>query len=378
MLPQVTIHSILDATGGYFMRFRPLGPSGVLVSELSVGGGRMVEDDAESTRVIHHAIAAGCNYFETATFYCDGRCQQKMGLGLAGYTDQVMVSVKQGIDANTTAASYRKAIEAQFVTLGINSADWLQVGWLTLEMLPKLIEKDGVLAAIHQMMDEGIVRHIGFTGHDTPDNFSEILQAGIFESMTVSYHLLNRSYEPTIAAARERGVGVIVMNPVGGGILGTPSNTLHDLIPTGAVTSSAALALRFVLANPGVSTACSGMETIAKVDENVAAVTEEMNDEDQQHMLEVLDQFRTLGERFCTGCRYCSPCPQGVEIATCFHLYNLHTIYGLREAAQQQYASMKPEQRADACIRCGECEAKCPNKLQVMEQLLAVQRLFDK
>ena len=359
------------------MRFRPLGRSGVMVSELSFGCGRLPEDDDESTRVIHAAIDAGCNYFETATFYCNGRCQEKTGLGVRGYTDRVMVSAKQGVLPDTTADAYRAELERQFSVLGVDAVEWLQVGWLTLEALPYLTKKGGTMEAIHRAMEEGLVKHLGFTGHDTPEHFIAILNTGLFESMTLTYNLLNRSYEPAIAAAHELGVGVVVMNPVGGGVLGEPSPELQQAIP--GVTSTAALALRFVLANPGVSTACSGMASVEMVAENVATVEAlpALTDAESARFYAVIKQFEALGERFCTGCRYCMPCPHGVDIPACFRQYNLHAVYGLKQHARQAYLGLPEAQRASACTRCGECEAKCPNRLPVMTQLAAVRELFE-
>jgi len=359
------------------MRFRPLGRSGVMVSELSFGCGRLPEDDEESTRVIHAGVDAGCNYYETATFYCNNRCQEKTALGVRGFTDRVMVSAKQGVVPETTAESYRKELDRQLSVLGVDSVEWLQVGWLSLEAMPLLTKKGGALEAIHQAMDEGIVKHLGFTGHDTPENFIEILKTGIFESMTVTYNLLNRSYEPTIAKAHELGVGVVAMNPVGGGVLGEPSPELQQLIP--GATSTAALALRFVLANPGVSTACSGMSSVEMVQENLATIeaSPELTEADRAQFYAVIRQFEALGERFCTGCRYCMPCPQGVDIPACFRQYNLHAVYGLKAYARNAYLGMPEPQRAAVCTQCGACETKCPNHLPVMAQLEMVRALFE-
>ena len=349
------------------MRYRPLGSSGVLISELSFGCGRLPEDDEESTRVIHAAIDAGCNYFETATFYCNSLCQQKTALGVKGFTDRIIVSPKIGIELDATAASYRKELDRQMTVLGIDHAKWLMVGWMAQDRMEILTKKGGPLEAIHQAMNEGIVDHIGFTGHDTPANFIDILKTRIFESMTISYNLLSRAYEPAIAAAHELGIGVIVMNPVGGGMLGAPSPAMQQLIPGGSVTSSAATALRFVLSHPGVSTACSGMCSVEMVAENAAVIEERV--EERAQVRAILDQFQALGEQFCTGCRYCMPCPHGVDIPANFRLYNMAKIYRYDDAARDQFAGMKEAERAGACTRCGECEKKCPNHLPVMAQL---------
>jgi hypothetical protein len=129
-----------------------------------------------------------------------------------------------------------------------------------------------------------------------------------------------------------------------------------------------------VLANPDVSCACSGMNTVEMLRENVATVEtfEGANAEDHARMDRVLDEFAALGSKFCTACGYCMDCPNGVDIPGNFRLYNLARVYGLTEWARREYADMKEGKRAESCTRCETCEPKCPNKLPIMEQLAEV------
>ena len=218
-----------------------------------------------------------------------------------------------------------------------------------------------------------MIGHIGFTGHDSPEHYITVLESGIFESMTIPYSMTDRRYAPAIKRAGELGIGVVAMCPVAGGMLASPAPQLQGLIP-GGTHSTAEAALRFVLANPQVSCACSGMNTLEMLRENVATAEchTGFNGEDHARMEQVLDEFAALGERFCTACGYCKDCPHGVDIPGNFHLYNLARVYGLHEWAKGQYAGMDAARRADACLQCGVCEPKCPNTLPVMEQLAAV------
>ncbi len=360
------------------MQYIPLGRSGVQISRLSMGCGRLPENDDESTELIHRAVAAGINFFETATFYCNNRCLEKTGMGLKGLRDKVMVQVKVGTGWDATADSFRKEMEIQFQRLQIDRADFFQFGWLAWERMPVVFKKGGPLEGVRKFMDEGLIKHIGFTGHDTPDNFIKILETGVFESMTVSYNLLSRAYEKTIARAHELGVGVIVMNPVGGGMLGNPSATLRKLIPGSATTAAAAL--RFVLANPGVCTANSGMSSISQLEENlvVAETASELSAAELEQMRKIMDECKALGDAFCTGCKYCMPCPNGVDIPANFNLHNYYKIYGFEDWARGQYAGMKEECRADKCNDCAQCETKCPQKIPIRQQLKQVSGLFGK
>ena len=360
------------------MQYVDLGKSGVKISRLSLGCGRLPENDDESTELIRRAIAAGINYLETATFYCNNRCIEKAGLGIKGLRDKVMVQVKVGTDPDPSADAARREAESQFARMGIDRADFFMIGWLAWERMPLVLRRGGMLDGIRRMQNEGTIGHVGFTGHDTPENFIKILETGVFESMTVSYNLLSRGYEKTIARAGELGVGVIIMNPVGGGMLGAPSQTLQKLLPGGAATTAEA-ALKFVLSHPGVSTACSGMGSIAQLEENLRTVEhlQPLSVVEKEQVAKILDEYKALGESFCTGCKYCMPCPNGVDIPGNFHLYNYHKVYGFDAWARTQYASMKPELRADKCVRCGKCEPKCPQKIKIMDQLGLVQTLFS-
>ena len=331
------------------------------------------ENPELADQVVDEAIAAGINYFETTRGYIAGRCQQLTALGLKKRSRGLIVSGKAGINAETTADSYRQEIDLQMEILGVDYLEFFQVGWFGLDRLEMLTKKGGALEALDKARAEGVIGHIGFTGHDAPDNFTKLIETGIFDSLTIPYNMLNRAYAPTIKRAGELGVGVIAMCPVAGGMLGSPSAQLQALFPGGAHTTAAA-ALQFVLANPSVSCACSGMTNLEMLHENVATAEafHGASAADHARMDGILDDFSALGQRFCTTCRYCMDCPHGVDIPGNFSLYNMARVYGFTDWARTQYTHMDAAKRADACTQCGECEPKCPNTLPIREQLAAV------
>jgi predicted aldo/keto reductase-like oxidoreductase len=356
------------------MQYRPLGKTGLQVSALAMGCMRLPQHDPElAAQVVDAAIAAGVNYFETTRWYINGRCQHLTAPGLKGRSRGLIVSGKAGVGEDTTADSYRAEIELQMEILGVDYLEFFQVGWFAYDRLPLLTKPGGALEALERARGEGLIGHIGFTGHDTPENFTKVIETGIFDSLTIPYSMLNRAYAPTIARASELGVGVVAMCPVAGGMLASPSPQLQALIPGGAHTTAAA-ALQFVLANPAVSCACSGMNTLEMLAENVATVEafQGASAADHARMDAILDEFRALGDRFCTACGYCVPCPQGIDIPGNFGLVNNARVYGLTGWAKGQYANLAAEKRADACTQCGECEPKCPNALPIRRQLAEV------
>jgi predicted aldo/keto reductase-like oxidoreductase len=140
------------------------------------------------------------------------------------------------------------------------------------------------------------------------------------------------------------------------------------------------LALRFVLSHPGVSVALSGMSSIPMVEQNAATAsrTEVLSDDERQRMQQLLEQSKRLADLYCTGCRYCMPCPNKVNIPANFEYMNYYRVYGLREYAREAYAKLGQKGGwtrglpASACIECGKCERKCPQKIPIMEQLKEV------
>jgi hypothetical protein len=357
------------------MRYRPLGSTGLQVSALSMGCMRLGEDMEQNRATVGKALDLGVNYFETTRMYCQGQCQQRTAPGLAGRTEGVIVSGKGGIRPDTTAYEYRKEMERQLDLLGLSHFKFYQVGWFGWDRIGHLLKPGGVLDAIRQARREGLVQHVGFTGHDKPENFTKLIETGLFDSLTVPYNLINRMYEPTIARAGELGVGVVAMCPVAGGVLAGESGRFGEAL--GMDLPTAAMALRFVLANPHVSTACSGMTSPEMVEENARTVRDfDPAAANFEEMCEGLDRLReALGERFCTRCGYCMPCPEGVDIPRVMEIYRNWKAFGLEAWAARALAGMPEEKSVARCTACGACVEACPNDLsipRVFEELAAL------
>jgi predicted aldo/keto reductase-like oxidoreductase len=351
------------------MKYRPFGTTGWDVSALSFGCMRLSDDAELNKKLVSSAIDCGVNYFETTRFYLGGTCQHRTAPGLAGKTAGVIVSGKEGINADKTAYGFRREIDRQLDILGLTHFKFFQVGWFGWDRMSHLLKPGGVLDAVRQAQREGLIQRVGFTGHDSPENFIKCIETGLFDSFTVPYNMINRRYEPLIKRAGELGVGVVAMCPVAGGMLATPSDALKRAI--GLDVPTAEMALKFVLSNPNVSTACSGMSTMEQLEQNVRTVGSFVPDESKfGAMCEGLDRLRaTLGEQFCTSCRYCMDCPSGVDIPHLMHIYNNWKAFGLADWASEELARTLAEKRADKCNDCGACEKKCPNELPVRTRL---------
>jgi len=145
------------------------------------------------------------------------------------------------------------------------------------------------------------------------------------------------------------------------------------------------LALRFVLANPNVSVALSGMTRMSDVEENLATASREepLSDEEDRETEAAMERLKTLADMYCTGCRYCEPCPKGVRIADVFAHLIIHEVYGAKDRARDGYRFLQNQNKtsgkklAEGCVECGECLEKCPQKIPIIDQLKKARELLE-
>jgi hypothetical protein len=364
------------------MQYRTLGNTGYTVSQLGFGAMRlpMTGEGAEARvdrdlaiPMIHRAFGAGVNYIDTAVGYCNADSEPVVGEALKGWRDKVVVSTKN---------HYYGADEKQWWALLEQSLKRLQIDSIDLynhHGVNRAVFREHVLPTMSQWMEkarsQGLIRHICCSFHDDHDALCEIVDSGYPAVITLQYNLLDRQLEPGLARACEKGIGVVVMGPVGGGRLGAPNEVLGALIP--GVDRIPELALRFVLANPKVTVALSGMSTMAHVEENIAVASDAiaLTPADSAAISTHLDRLKEMADLYCTGCGYCMPCPADVNIRGVFDKYNCARVYGLWEHARHAYARMigapvdRGGQAADACTECGTCKPKCPQHIDIPAQL---------
>jgi predicted aldo/keto reductase-like oxidoreductase len=369
------------------MQYRVLGKTGLRVSALGFGTMRFQMDgdnvDEEvAIAALHRAMDLGVNYFDSAVGYCNSQSEAVLGKALVGRRQGLVISTKYPTwqPYTCTAEDCRRILEQSLSRLGLDSLDVYHMHSLDWSAAQRVLAPGGALDGARKAKEEGLVKHLAFSFHDEAKRMIDIIDAADdFESVTCQYNLLDRSNEASIAYAHEKGLGVVIMGPVGGGRLGFPSEQLMRMVP-GGVKSTPEIALRFVLANPNVTVALSGMNSVAMVEENAATASREepLSEEERQRVLEALAENRRLAELYCTGCGYCMPCPNGVNIPENFRLMNLHRVYGLTQVARQRYARFGPKEEnnlnASACVECGTCEPKCPQKIPIIEQLKETHR----
>jgi hypothetical protein len=364
------------------MRYRAFGKTGLRVSALGFGAMRLPMDEAgpgpvlredEAVATLRRAFELGVNYVDTGHGYCRGRSEPAVGRAVAGRREQVLVSTKSPLWLIRETGDWRRFLDDQLRIMDLEYLDIYYIHGLSWKSYEEKVRPLGLLREAERARDQGLIRHIGFSVHDRCENIVRLVDEGWAEVVLLQYNLLDQRNERAIAHARRRGLGVVVMGPVGGGSLGVESRKLRRLAP-GGVRTTAELALRFVLANTNVSCALSGMGSVAMVEENAAVASRPspLTPGELARLKEAIAETRGLADLYCTGCNYCMPCPAGVKIPQHFHLMNLKRVYGLGAYAEAAFRRMRPQGRAERCVDCGQCETKCPQHIPIRRQLREV------
>jgi len=365
------------------MIYRDFGKTGAKVSRLGFGAMRLPirKDDSgritgidEAAALVRRGLDGGITYVDSALYYCDAESETAVGRALKGLArETVYVSTKNPVE-NACGKCWRLRLELSLRKLDAGYIDFYHFWGLSWEAFESRCQgDDGPLAQAHKARDQGLIRHISFSCHDTPANAIRLIDTGEFESMLVQYNLLDRQYAPAIAHAHAKGLGTVAMGPVGGGRLGTPSKVIAEAVGSG---STAEAALRFCMANPDLDVVLSGMGTPQMVDENLATAdrAEPLSARELGAIDRLVEANRKILDLPCTGCGYCKPCPQGVAIADIFQMVQWHTAFDLKAPARERYGELgkgwrEKQKPATACVECGECEEKCPQKIPIMARL---------
>lgn len=362
------------------MKYRDFGNTGVKVSILGFGamrlptvgeGDDMRVDMEKSLPILNKGLDLGINYIDTAWGYLNKTSEQVVGEAISGRDrSRLFISTKNPID--TDAGEYRRRLDLQLKKLKTDYIDFYHIHGLRWAVFQYKAGPKGYMDELRKARDQGLIRHLSFSSHDTPENILNIIDTGEFSSMLVQYNLLHRYNETAMARAVSKGMGVTVMGPVGGGRI-----TFLSRLKPREGRSLAELALRFAFSNPSVKVTLSGMNTLEMVEENtkVAGNDGPLSEIEREDISTMLSQVKGLEDLYCTGCGYCMPCPNGVDIPTNLLLLNYIRVYGSQQNFRDGYTQMyhqklvPEESAAEFCIECGECLEKCPQNIEISERM---------
>jgi predicted aldo/keto reductase-like oxidoreductase len=368
------------------MIYRALGNTGIEVSALGFGSMRLpmvaigadeYVDIDRAVETITRALDLGVNYIDSGFLYCASESELAIGRALRGRREKVTLTTKATKMRMENPGDLARMLEHQLRKVDTDYFDFYCLHGIGAGNFRTIDEKTGWVADLKRAKESGVVRHMGFSFHDEPQNMKTLVDTGLFEMVTCQYNYLDQKNAESMAYARSKGLGVVVMGSVGGGRLAGLPGFLKDT--EGLDTSSAArLALRFVLANPDVHVALSGMGSPEMVEENVAAAEAGPLDPGEKGLLNgLVEQTRKLADLYCTGCKYCMPCEHGVNIPGRFEAMNYFKVYGLETHARERYARVRDGEKktpgGGECVECRACEEKCPQKIPIVEQLRATE-----
>ncbi len=368
------------------MNYREFGKTGEKISALGFGcmrfpeyekDGKSFVDQDKVDEMITYAYENGVNYFDTAPGYCSQHSEAALGKAVKSFRDKVLISTKCPLDGGMGRAGYRERLESSLSHLGMDHIDFYHFWGINRGAFDDIIVKEGLLEEAAKAKEEGLIRHISFSFHDDPKAIRHIVDTaeslGVpMESMLCQYNLLDRSNEEMMAYVHEKGLGTVAMGPVGGGRLAAPTD-LYAKLTGKASIATYELAFKFVLGNPSLNCALSGMQTLDMVQKNVKVASDDtaFSEEEWQQLGQAMEEIKKFSELYCTGCRYCQPCTVGIDIPRIFGMYTYYNVYGLKDHAKWM---MKDYIRNggltfDDCIQCGACEEKCPQHLEIIQNL---------
>jgi len=363
------------------VKYRQYGKNGPEVSVLGYGvmrlPGRRKHDwgsvnFTKSFQVMRAAMESGVNFFDSHHMYHHGLSEVAIGRALKGWKGQrIYLQTKAPFYNEEPVDYFKKLLEEALEKMGVDCIDYLLFHSMKLETFQKRHKK--FVKFTDWAMKKGYILNRGFSSHDSPENVRTFIDTGDFSAMLVSYNWLNPKMADVIAYAADKGMGVSVMNPVSGGSLAT--NTLQILRMIRGARSAPEIALRYAMSTPGVTAAFSGMNTLGQVEENVRTASRPiiMTAKQWKYMQDRLSKFQESSQELCTTCGYCMPCPHGVHIPGNFLALIQAKLLGLERLSRMRFQRLMKNKDGDmsamACKQCGVCLEKCPNEIQIIDQL---------
>lgn len=371
------------------MVYRDFGNTGIKTSVLGFGAmrlpmkeenGQNLVDETLAGPMIRRAYEGGVNYFDTAWGYCGEQSQYALGRALKDVRDKVYISTKLPLGHVHETADFDRLLNESLRRLGTDYVDFYHFHGIGLNDYQNKILPLKLLNKAEKAIADGRIRHLSFSFHDNPDNMKRLADTGMFSSVLCQYNLVDQSNGEAMAYCREKGLGITVMGPLGGGNIVNGGKDFLSKFDARA-QSAAELAWKFVWGNPNVCCALSGMRTLAEVEENLAFAegTDNIPEQEWKGLAKTSDELSQLAKLYCTGCRYCDVCPQGIKPFKALTEFNRWQVWGLRESAFRRYrdAIEKGELNIDACEECGACAAKCPQKIDIPAELKRIGRAFE-
>ncbi|MBE6811467.1 MAG: aldo/keto reductase [Ruminococcaceae bacterium] len=367
------------------MQYRRFGKTEEKVSALGFGCMRFPITDKENdasideqraVAMIRKAVDCGVNYLDTAFFYHKGMSEKVVGKAIKdGYREKVFLATKLPLWNVEKEEDFDTLLNTQLEKLDVDYIDFYLLHAVNKDSWEQKVLAFGILDKMKKAKAEGKIRHIGFSFHDDLATFKKVVDGfDAWEFCQIQFNYIDTDYQAGIEGlqyAAERDLGVVIMEPLQGGSLANPAQPVLDVIGN---RNPVKFALDYIWNFPEVSLLLSGMSDEKQVEDNLryAAESKEnaLTDEEKAVYAEAKKTHDALKMIPCRDCRYCLPCPHGVEIPRVFQAYNGGIAKANRRLISEIYPDIKIN--ADKCEKCGECETKCPQHIEIINKLKAV------
>ena len=362
------------------MEYRNMKSIGEKASLLGFGCMRFTSDSEgkidrpKAYELIDRAYKAGVNYFDTAYVYLGGESEKIVGEALSRYPrDSYYVATKLpgwGTDSKERA---EEILNEQLERLGMDYIDFYMLHGMNRGGYDRFVEL-GIVDLCEQWKAEGKIRHLGFSFHDNYEAFEHILKSRKWDFCQIQYNYMDQNDQATtkgVDLCRSLGVALIIMEPIKGGTLAKlPDDAMAPLRAIDPGKSAASWAMRWVGTNDAVNVILSGMNEFDQLEDNLDTFNNfvPLGEAELSAVEETKKIILSRVRNGCTGCRYCMPCPGGVDIPRVFSIWNQYARYENPRTAND-FRRMKPETKPDVCLECGACEEKCPQGLHIIEDL---------
>jgi uncharacterized protein len=347
-------------------------------------------DEEESIRMLRRGIDRGINYLDTAYPYHEGKSEGIVGVAIKeGYREKVKIVTKMPTWLAKSRADFDRLLDEQLGRLDLSGVDFYLLHAIGREEYIRL-KGLGVLDWAEKAVADGRIGRLGFSSHDSFAGIKFILDD--YDSWVlcqIQYNYMDAAGEPGTKGLEyiaSKGVAAVIMEGLrGGSLVGPPPSVEAVWAKAARPRSPADWGLQWLWSKPEVSVVLSGMSSSSQVEENLASAEASRPGLLSAEELALFDEVKLLYEKLgavpCTGCRYCMPCPNGVDIPRNFGIYNDGIRFDKPDKARGDYNWMltalglglaKADERAASCVSCRACEEKCPQRIPIAEWMGAV------
>ena len=346
-------------------------------------------DIEEAERELMAAIDAGINYFDTAYIYPGSEA----ALGEIFSRNQVREKIKIATKFPHYMIKSREAMDRVFdehlQRLRTGYIDYYLMHMLTDVKTWEKLKSMGILEFLEEKKRCGAIRQIGFSYHGNTENFCQLVDAYDWDFCQIQYNYMDEHTQAGrrgLQYANQKGLPVIIMEPLRGGKLvnNLPQAAIDEFAAHPAPGTPAEWSFRWLWDQPEVTCVLSGMNTMEMLEENIRTASESevgmLTADDQAMIARVLAAINAKMKVPCTGCRYCMPCPKGVDIPGTFAAYNRCYSEGKFAGLKEHFmcsAARKTETSARLCAECGKCEAHCPQHIEIRKELKAASKELE-